>query len=106
VKKKILKKMSTERALSIIRKPIMTEKSTNLNQFNQYSFIVSKDSNIFEIKQAIEQVFKVKVLKVNSLIIRGKPKTFKGNFGYKKNYKKAIVTLQEGNTIDSSLEIK
>ena len=98
--------MSTERALSIIRKPIMTEKSTNLNQFNQYSFIVSKDSNIFEIKQAIEQVFKVKVLKVNSLIIRGKPKTFKGNFGYKKNYKKAIVTLQEGNTIDSSLEIK
>ena len=106
MKKKMLKKMSTERAFSIIKKPIMTEKSTNLNQFNQYSFIVSKDSNIFEIKQAIEQVFKVKVLKVNSLIIRGKPKTFKGNFGYKKNYKKAIVTLQEGNTIDSSLEIK
>tara|TARA_B100000029_G_scaffold32310_1_gene30849 strand:+ start:5106 stop:5426 length:321 start_codon:yes stop_codon:yes gene_type:complete len=106
MKKKILKKISTERALSIIKKPIMTEKSTNLNQYNQYSFIVSKDSNIFEIKQAIEQVFKVKVLKVNSLIIRGKPKTFKGNFGYKKNYKKAIVTLQEGNTIDSSLEIK
>ena len=38
--------------------------------------------------------------------MRGKPKTFKGNFGYKKDFKKAIVTLEEGNTIDSSLEIK
>tara|TARA_B100001123_G_C14937913_1_gene878477 strand:- start:38 stop:358 length:321 start_codon:yes stop_codon:yes gene_type:complete len=106
MKKNNLNKMSTERAFSIIKKPMMTEKSTNLNQFNQYSFIVSKDSNVFEIKQAIEQVFKVKVLKVNSSVMRGKPKTFKGNFGYKKDFKKAIVTLEEGNTIDSSLEIK
>ena len=45
-------------------------------------------------------------IKINSSITKGKPKTFKGNFGYKKNYKKAIVTLAEGNTIDSSLEIK
>ena len=104
--KKMLKKMSTERAFSIIKKPIMTEKSTNLNQFNQYCFVVSKDSNSNEIKKAIEKVFKVKVTKVNTSIVRGKSKTFKGTLGYKKDYKKAIITLEEGNTIDSSLEIK
>tara|TARA_Y100000996_G_C22487847_1_gene628939 strand:+ start:918 stop:1235 length:318 start_codon:yes stop_codon:yes gene_type:complete len=98
--------ISNERALSIIKGPIMTEKSTNLNQFNKYSFIVSKNSNSFEIKQAIENVFKVKVEKINTLVVRGKPKSFKGSVGYKKDYKKAIITLAEGNTIDSSLEIK
>ena len=106
MKKYTTNNISEERALSIIKKPLMTEKSTNLNQYNQYSFVVSTDSNSFEIKQAIEKVFKVKVIKVNTSITFGKPKTFKGNFGYKKNYKKAIVTLAEGNTIDSSLEIK
>ena len=95
-----------ERALSIIERPLMTEKSTNLNQFNQYSFVVSKDSNTFEIKNAIEKIFKVKVLKVNTSILRGKYKTFKGSVGQRKTSKKAIVTLAEGNTIDSSLEIK
>ena len=104
--KNIKKTLSSERALSIIKSPIMTEKSTNLNQFNKYSFIVSKDSNSYEIKQAIEIVFKVKVEKINTLVIRGKLKTFKGSIGYKKDLKKAIVTLAEGNTIDSSLEIK
>ena len=106
MKKYTTSNISEERALSIIKKPLMTEKSTNLNQYNQYSFVVSTDSNSFEIKQAIEKVFKVKVIKVNTSITFGKPKTFKGSFGYKKNYKKAIVTLAEGNTIDSSLEIK
>tara|TARA_B100000073_G_C23572551_1_gene508792 strand:- start:222 stop:539 length:318 start_codon:yes stop_codon:yes gene_type:complete len=104
--KKINKQISSERALSILKKPITTEKSTNLQQFNQYSFVVSKDSNSNEIKQAIEQIFKVKVLKINTSILRGKIKTFKGTFGYRKDTKKAIVTLKEGNTIDSSLEIK
>ena len=104
--KNLKKKMSEERAINVIKKPMMTEKSTNLNQFNQYSFIVSNDSNSFEIKKAIEQIFKVKVTKVNTVIIHGKLKSFKGNLGYKKDFKKAIVTLAEGNTIDTSLEIK
>ena len=103
---KTKKNISNERSLSIIKSPIMTEKSTNLNQFNKYSFFVSKDSNSLEIKQAIENIFKVKVMKVNTLISRGKLKSFKGSIGYKKDHKKAIVTLSEGNTIDSSLEIK
>ena len=98
--------ISLERAYDIIKKPITTEKSTNLQQFNQYSFIVSKNSNSLEIKEAIEKIFKVKVSKVNTAILRGKGKTFKGQFGFRKDAKRAIVTLNEGNTIDSSLEIK
>ncbi len=104
--KKVKKNISNERGLSLIQSPIMTEKSTNLNQYNKYSFVVSKDSNSYEIKQAIENIFKVKVQKINTLVVRGKVKSFKGDVGYKKDYKKAIVTLAEGNTIDSSLEIK
>ena len=100
------KLISDERALSIIHRPLMTEKSTNLNQFNQYSFLVNKNSNVNEIKSAIEKIFKVKVIKVNTSILRGKVKSFKGNVGYRKDTKKAFVTLAEGNTIDSSLEIK
>ena len=92
--------------LNIIQKPLLTEKSTNLNQYNQYSFIVNRNTNSIQIKNAIEKIFKVKVVKINTSIMRGKLKKFKGKIGYKKDYKKAIVTLAEGNTIDSSLEIK
>ena len=98
--------ISTERAYDIIKKPITTEKSTNLQQFNQYSFVVSKQSNSTEIKYAIETIFKVKVSKVNTSILRGKGKTFKGQYGFRKDTKRAIVTLDEGNTIDTSLEVK
>ena len=104
--KNSLKNISLERAYDIIKKPITTEKSTNLQQFNQYSFIVSKNSNSLEIKIAIEAIFKVKVSKVNTSILRGKGKTFKGQYGFRKDTKRAIVTLIEGNTIDSSLQIK
>ena len=98
--------ISLDKAYDVIKKPITTEKSTNLQQFNQYSFIVSKKSNSSEIKKAIEMIFKVKVNKVNTSILRGKGKTFKGQYGFRKDTKRAIVTLEEGNTIDSSLEIK
>ncbi len=101
-----IKTISLDKAYEIIKKPITTEKSTNLQQFNQYSFVVSKNSNSSEIKKAIEAIFKVKVSKVNTLILRGKGKTFKGQYGFRKDTKRAIVTLNEGNTIDSSLEIK
>ena len=104
--KKFNRIISLERAFDIIKKPITTEKSTNLQQFNQYSFEVSKNSNSLEIKNAVEMIFKVKVNKVNTSILRGKGKTFKGQYGFRKDTKRAIVTLNEGNTIDSSLEIK
>tara|TARA_B100000963_G_C22040270_1_gene415174 strand:+ start:158 stop:475 length:318 start_codon:yes stop_codon:yes gene_type:complete len=98
--------ISLAKAYEIIKKPITTEKSTNLQQYNQYSFIVSKSSNSYQIKNAIEMIFKVKVSNVNTSILRGKGKTFKGQYGFRKDTKRAIVTLIEGNTIDSSLEIK
>ncbi len=101
-----ISQISLDKAYDIIKKPVTTEKSTNLQQFNQYTFIVSKNSNSFEIKNAIEMIFKVKVNRVNISILRGKGKTFKGQFGFRNDTKKAIVTLDEGNTIDSSLEIK
>ena len=100
------KKISLDQAYEIIKRPITTEKSTNLQQYNQYSFIVSKNANSFEIKDAIESIFKVKVSKVNTSILRGKGKTFKGQYGFRKDTKRAIVTLNEDNTIDPSLEIK
>ena len=103
---KIKKTNTSNKISSIIQKPISTDKSTNLNQFNQYSFVVLKNSKSSEIKEAIQRIFKVKVVKINTSIMRGKLKTFKGSVGYKKAFKKAIVTLAEGNTIDSSLEIK
>ena len=78
------KSISIEKAYDIIKRPITTEKSTNLQQYNQYSFVVSKDSNSFEIKHAIEMIFKVKVNKVNTSILRGKGKTFKGQYGFER----------------------
>tara|TARA_B100000989_G_C19366372_1_gene395462 strand:+ start:175 stop:492 length:318 start_codon:yes stop_codon:yes gene_type:complete len=104
--KKGSSQISLHKAYDIIKKPITTEKSTNLQQFNQYSFVVSKNSNTLQIKNAIQMIFKVKVSKVNTSILRGKGKSFKGQYGFRKDIKKAIVTLEEGNTIDSSLEIK
>jgi|TARA_Y100000816_G_C25827433_1_gene432788 large subunit ribosomal protein L23 len=104
--KKIKNNISSERAMSILKKPITTEKSTNLQQYNQYTFMVSKNSTSNEIKQAVETLFKVKVIKINTSINRGKMKSFKGTYGFRKDFKKAIITLKEGNTIDSSLEIK
>ena len=101
-----ISKLSLNKAFNIIKRPITTEKSTNLQQFNQYSFVVSKNSTSSEIKNAVEMIFKVKVNKVNTSILRGKGKTFKGQYGFRKDTKRAIVTLVEGNTIDSSLEIK
>ena len=100
------KEISESNALKVIKKPLLTEKSTTLNQYNQYSFIVDIKSNSQDIKKAIEKIFKVKVTKINTSITRGKLKRFKNSVGYKNDFKKAIVTLKEGNTIDSSLEIK
>jgi len=98
--------MVTIRDFKTIIKPIITEKSSMGSEYNQYTFLVSKDSNSNEIKQAIENIFKVKVIKINTSITRGKLKSFKGTIGFRNDTKKAIVTLKEGNTIDSSLEIK
>ena len=88
--------------LNLIKKPVITEKSTANAQFNKYIFEVRKDANKINIKKTIEEIYKVKVQKLNSLIVKSKPKVFKGQRGTRSELKRIIVTLKEGNTIDMS----
>lgn len=93
-------KLSRERMYDIIRSPVITEKSTNVSAHNQVIFRVPLDANKFEIKAAIEGLFKVKVTAVNTLRQKGKIKRFRASIGRRDDVKKAIVTLAEGNSID------
>ncbi len=77
-----------------------------VSQYNYYVFKVSPKSNKSEIKQAIEKLFNVKVLSVNTLNQEGKVKKFRNRPGKRANFKKAFVKLAEGNTIDTSVEVK
>ena len=80
--------------------PIITEKSTIASEFNQVIFEVPLSANKVEIKDAIEELFKVKVMAVNTMRVKGKTKRFRGIAGRRKDIKKAIVTLKDGDTID------
>jgi large subunit ribosomal protein L23 len=84
----------------IIRRPIISEKSMQQMSENKYVFIVDKHANKAEIKEAVEQVFKVKVLKVNTIRSAGKPKRMGVHTGHTPEKKKAIVTLAEGEKIE------
>ncbi|MEM9967375.1 MAG: 50S ribosomal protein L23 [Pseudomonadota bacterium] len=86
----------------VIRKPIITEKSTMASEANAVVFEVAIDSNKPQIKEAVETLFGVKVKAVNTTITKGKVKRFRGRLGKRKDVKKAYVTLEEGNTIDVS----
>ena len=88
--------------LNLIKKPVITEKSTANAQFNKYNFEVRNDANKINIKKTIEEIYKVKVQKLNSLNVKSKPKVFKGQRGTRSELKRIIVTLKEGNTIDMS----
>lgn len=90
--------------MSILIKPIVSEKVSSLNEENKFGFIVRKDSNKVEIKKAVEDMYGVNVLSVNTIIMPGKPKTrytkSKIISGRVPSYKKAIVTVAEGEFID------
>jgi large subunit ribosomal protein L23 len=88
--------------LNLIKKPVITEKSTANAQFNKYIFEVRNNANKINIKKTIEEIYKVKVQKLNSLNVKSKPKVFKGQRGTRSELKRIIVTLKEGNTIDMS----
>ena len=85
-----------------ILSPVITEKATKISEKNQYVFKVRIDSNKKEIKEAIEKLFKVKVKSVNTTKIKGKIKIFKGTKGRRSDYKKAIISLNEGENLDYS----
>ena len=95
-----------EKTYEIVRNPLISEKSTFISQFNYYVFKVSSNSNKPEIKQAIEKLFNVKVLSVNTLNQNGKVKKFRNVKGKRSDFKKAFVKLAEGNAIDTTIEVK
>ena len=86
----------------VIREPIITEKTTMASENGAVVFEVAIDSNKPSIKEAVENLFGVKVKAVNTTITKGKSKRFRGMLGKRRDVKKAYVTLEEGNTIDVS----
>ena len=92
--------MKALKAYDVIVAPVITEKSTNVSEHNQVIFRVADGANKNSIKAAVETLFNVKVKAVNTLIRKGKKKVFKGMRGKQSDFKKAIVTLEEGYSID------
>jgi len=85
----------------IIRRPLITEKSTRQKEdARQYTFEVRRDANKIEIQSAVERLFKVKVLQVRTANVLGKVKRLGRRYGKRPDWKKAIITLREGDRID------
>ncbi len=93
-------KPTRERMYELIRGPVVTEKATLISEHNQVTFWVPLDANKFEIKVAVEDLFKVKVKAVNTLRKKGKVKRLRGHPGKQNDTKKAVITLAEGQSID------
>ena len=91
--------------LDTIIAPNITEKSTSLSEFNKIVFKVEKNASKDLIKKSIEKTFKVNVIKVNTINLKGKSKMVKNKKTFKSGYKKAIVTLKKGQSIDLSTGI-
>lgn len=95
-------KITNPTVYNIVRTPVVTEKSTIANELGKYVFQVAVDATKPEIKNSVEQVFGVTVTKVNVQNYDGKVKRFRGKVGKRVAFKKAIVTLKEGDAIDFS----
>jgi len=92
--------MKKTNLLDFIISPRITEKATALSEFNKIVFQVRKDVKKQIIKKSVEKIFKVNVTKINTINIKGKFKLIRGRRSYKSGYKKAIVTLKKGQSID------
>ena len=86
--------------LDKIISPNVTEKSTSLSEFNKVVFKVNKSASKNSIKKSIEKIFKVNVIKINTINLKGKTKMIRNKKAYTSGYKKAIVTLKKGQSID------
>ena len=98
--KKSGKLIADTRLYDVIERPLVTEKSTALSEFNKVVFRVSPTADKAQIKAAVEQIFGVKVVKVNTINIEGKAKRFRGKLGKRSDTRKAVVTLEKGASID------
>jgi large subunit ribosomal protein L23 len=90
----------TARHYDVILAPVITEKATLLSELNKVVFRVANDATKDEIAAAVEELFKVNVTKVNTVVVEGKRKRFRGRLGKRNDVKKAIVTLADGQSID------
>ena len=104
-RKKVTLQISQNKAYQVILNPLVTEKSTQQSEFNKMVFSVPVNATKLEVKLSIEKIFSVKVKAVNTILLKGKVKRFKGVLGRRSNTKKAIVTLAPGNTIDLSVGV-
>jgi large subunit ribosomal protein L23 len=93
-------KLTQAQMYALVRSPVITEKATQISGFRQFAFRVPLTATKPEIKAAVEGLFKVKVTAVNTLRQEGKNKIFRGRRGKRSDFKKAMVTLAEGQTID------
>ena len=98
-------KISFNKAYQVVLNPLVTEKATQMSEFNKIVFSVPLDANKLDIKSSIEKIFSVQVKSINTILLKGKVKRFKGVLGRRSNTKKAIVTLVPGNTIDLSVGV-
>ena len=92
--------MMAETKYDIVRRPMITEKSTRGSEWNQVTFEVADWATKAQIKSAVEALFEVKVKSVNTLRLKGKVKRFRNRAGRRRDVKKAIVTLEEGQMLD------
>ncbi len=100
-KAKATKRAANVKDYNVILAPHITEKATLGSEHGQVTFKVAKTASKPEIKDAVEALFDVKVKAVNTMIQKGKTKRFKGIVGKRNDFKKAIITLEEGQTIDT-----
>lgn len=98
--KKAAAKTVTESMYRVIKSPVITEKATAASEHNKITFNVLPEASKQQVKDAVEAIFGVKVLKVNTLNRKGKVKAFRGRLGLRQDTKKAVVTLEKGQSID------
>ncbi|ATJ91191.1 50S ribosomal protein L23 [Acetobacter tropicalis] len=103
--RKKAERLSREAMYDIVRAPLVTEKATALSEKNQVVFKVAITATKPEIKVAVETLFGVKVVGVNTLVQKGKTKRFKGRLGQRSDIKKAFVQLAEGQSIDLTAKL-
>ena len=98
--KKSLVRLSMERVYDVIMAPVITEKTNVGSERNQITFRVPLNASKPEIKFAVEELFRVRVKAINTLIRKGKSKRFRGRYGKQNDVKRAVVTLRDGYSID------
>lgn len=94
------------RLYDVLVRPIVTEKSSRAAELNKLTFAISPTATKFDVKQAVEALFKVDVTKVNTINVEGKRKKFRGKDGQRSTLRKAVVTLAAGQSVDLQAGLK